>query len=280
MNRCHHLTVDVEEFFHSTALTARIPPARWEGLARRAPRMVDWILERLDERGATATFFVLGWSAEKDPAMVRAIADAGHEVASHGWEHLKVRELGRERFRGSVRRTRGFLEDLTGQAVLGYRAPSFSLTRSMEWALDILIEEGYRYDSSIFPVGIHPGYGDPSAPPAPWEIHRPAGILHEVPPATVVMAGQRLPAAGGAYLRFFPVALVRKALRDAERAGHPGTLFIHPWDLDPEIDPMPLPLHLRLRLFGGAGLARRRLTTLLSEFRFEAVRDGLPALSG
>lgn len=278
MNPRHHLTVDVEEFFHSTALTRRVPPGRWDGLARRAPRMVDWILERLAEREATATFFVLGWSAEKDPRMVRVIAEAGHEVASHGWEHLKVHELGPERFRTSIRRTRRFLEDLTGHPVLGYRAPSFSITRSMGWALDVLVEEGYRYDSSIFPVGIHPGYGDASAPAAPWEIRRPAGVLREVPPATVSMAGQRLPAAGGAYLRFFPVALVRTALREAERAGHAGTLFIHPWDLDPEIEPMPLPLHLRLRLFGGARMARRRLTTLLSEFRFEAVREGLTPL--
>lgn len=278
MSTRHHLTVDVEEFFHSTALTRRVPPDRWDGLARRAPRMVDWILERLAERGATATFFVLGWSAEKDPQMVRAIAAAGHEVASHGWEHLKVSELGPERFRTSVRRTRRFLEDLTGRPVLGYRAPSFSITRSMGWALDVLVEEGYRYDSSIFPVGIHPGYGDASAPTGPWDIRRPGGILREVPPATVAMAGQRLPAAGGAYLRFFPVALVRTALREAERAGHAGTLFIHPWDLDPEIQPMPLPLHLRLRLFGGAAMARRRLTTLLSEFRFEAVGEGLTPL--
>lgn len=275
MSSPHHLTVDVEEFFHSTALTARVPPTRWNGLSRRAPLMVDWILERLAERDATATFFVLGWSAEKDPAMVRAIADAGHEVASHGWEHLKVPELGPERFRTSIRRTRHFLEDLTGHPVLGYRAPSFSITRHMGWALDVLIEEGYRYDSSIFPVGIHPGYGDASAPAAPWEIHRPGGTLREVPPATVGVGGRRLPAAGGAYLRFFPVALVRRALREAERAGHPGTLFVHPWDLDPEIDSMPLPLHLRLRLFGGAGLARGRLVTLLSEFRFGAVREGL-----
>lgn len=273
----HHLTVDVEEFFHSTALTTLVPAARWENLPRRAPLMVDWILERLAEREASATFFVLGWLAEREPAMVRAIAQAGHELAGHTWDHRKVTEQTPAEFRTSVRRTRDLLESLGGQPVRGFRAPSFSIGPGMEWALDVLLEEGHLYDSSLFPIAVHPGYGYPSAPRDPHTIDRPLGALTEVPPLTLGVGRLRLPAAGGAYLRFFPYALVRTALRQAEARGVPGTVYVHPWDLDPDIERLRLPPLLTLRLHGGAARARRRLVRLLAEFRFTSIARSLEA---
>lgn len=279
MSAPHHLTVDVEEFFHSTTLTELVPQARWNAMPRRAPEVVDWLLAELEGRGACATFFVLGWLAEREPAMVERIARAGHEVAGHTWDHRKVTEQSPEEFRISVRRTRDLLEDLTGAPVFGFRAPSFSIGPGMEWALDVLLEEGHRYDSSLFPISMHPGYGYPGAERDVHVIERPAGPITEVPPLTLQMGTVRVPAAGGAYLRFFPYALVRAGLRQAERRGVPGTVYLHPWDLDPGIERIPLaPLHA-LRLHGGTRAARRRLLRLLDEFRFTSIARSL-ALDG
>jgi polysaccharide deacetylase family protein (PEP-CTERM system associated) len=271
----HHLTVDVEEFFHSTTLAKLVPQARWDAMPRRAPIVVDWLLERLDAADATATFFVLGWLAEREPDVVRAIAGAGHEVASHGWDHRKITDQSPEEFRHSLRRTRDLLESLSGQPVRGFRAPSFSIGPGMEWAFDVLLEEGHTYDSSLFPISVHPGYGYPAASRDPDTLQRPGGCLVEIPPLTLGVGPSRLPAAGGAYLRFFPYALVRTALRQAERRGVPGTIYVHPWDLDPDIARLPLrPLHT-LRLHGGAGRARKRLVRLLAEFRFTSIARSL-----
>jgi polysaccharide deacetylase family protein (PEP-CTERM system associated) len=271
----HHLTVDVEEFFHSTTLATHVPQERWETMPRRAPIVVDWLLERLDAADATATFFVLGWLAEREPDVVRAIARAGHEVASHGWDHRKVTDQSPEELRHSLCRTRDLLESLSGQPVRGFRAPSFSIGPGMEWAFDVLIEEGHTYDSSLFPISVHPGYGYPSASRDPDTLRRPGGSLIEIPPLTLGVGPTRLPAAGGAYLRFFPYALVRTALRQAERRGAPGTIYVHPWDLDPDIARLPLrPLHT-LRLHGGAARARKRLVRLLAEFRFTSIARSL-----
>jgi polysaccharide deacetylase family protein (PEP-CTERM system associated) len=273
----HHLTIDVEEFFHSTALARLVPPERWETFPRRAPLVVRWLLERLAAHDATATFFVLGWLAEREPGVVRSIAQAGHEVASHGWDHRKVTEQTPEEFRGSIRRTRDLLESLTGQPVRGFRAPSFSIGPGMEWALDVLLEEGHLYDSSLFPISVHPGYGYPGAPPDVHAIEREGGVITEVPPLTLRVGPTRLPAAGGAYLRFFPYALVRTALRQAERRGVPGTVYLHPWDVDPDVERIPLPPLLTLRLHGGAARARKRLERLLTDFRFTSIARSLEA---
>jgi polysaccharide deacetylase family protein (PEP-CTERM system associated) len=271
----HHFTVDVEEFFHSTALTERVPAERWDDFPRRAPQVVDWLLDLLDESGSRATFFVLGWMADREPELVRAIAARGHEIAGHSWDHRKVTDQSADEFRESMRRTKSTLEDLTGTPVLGFRAPSFSIRPGVEWALDVLLEEGYRYDSSLFPIAVHPGYGYPDAQVDPYVIERAAGSILEVPPLTLAVLGRRLPAAGGAYLRFFPLALARAALRQAERRGEPGTIYVHPWDLDPEVERIPLPRLLTLRLHGGARRARSRVARLLEEFDFKPIADTL-----
>ncbi|HSG08119.1 MAG TPA: XrtA system polysaccharide deacetylase [Longimicrobiales bacterium] len=263
----------MEEYFHATAMEPFIPPSRWESIPRRCPQLIDRILEHLDEHGVRATFFVLGWLAEKEPAMVRAIANGGHEIASHGWSHRRVTHLEPETFREEVRRSRSLLEDLSGGPVVGFRAPSFSILPGYEWAFDVLIEEGYRYDSSVFPVRVHPTYGYPNASRDPYVLDRPSGRLAEVPPATLRVAGVNLPSAGGAYLRFFPVALVRAALVSAGRRDAPGTIYVHPWEFDREMPPTPGPWVTRLRMNGGIGQMERRVGSLTKRFRFLPMRE-------
>jgi len=274
----HHFTVDVEEFFHPTAMEPFIPMEAWDGLPRRSPELLPRILDRLAEHDVRGTFFVLGWLAEREPEMVKGIAAAGHEIASHGWSHRRVTHMDREQFRDEVRRSKALLEDLTGEPVSGYRAPSFSILPGLEWAFDTLLEEAYRYDSSIFPVRVHPSYGYPDAKPDPHVLDRPAGRLAEVPPATLAVWGLRLPAAGGAYLRFFPVALMHAALTAAQRRGEPGTLYVHPWEFDRDMPRVPGPWLTQLRMRGGIRHTWRRVGSLTRRHRFRPMRQTVEAL--
>ncbi len=274
----HHFTVDVEEFFHPTAMEPFLPSAEWDTLPRRCPELVPRILDFLAAREVRATFFVLGWLAQREPDLVKAIATAGHEVASHGWSHRRVTHLTPEEFRDEVRNSRALLEDLVGERVDGYRAPSFTILPGLEWAFDVLLEEGYRYDSSVFPVRVHPTYGYPDAKRDPHVLERAAGPLVEVPPATLQVGGLVLPAAGGAYLRFFPVALVKSALAAAERRAEPGTVYIHPWEFDTKMPPLPGPWLTRLRMRGGIRHTWRRVGALTRRFRFRPVRETAQAL--
>ena len=275
----HHFTVDVEEYFHSSALERLIPSARWDGLNRRAPLLVRRLLDRMDTFGVRGTFFILGWLAGREPDLVKEIAGRGHEVASHGWDHKRVTQQSAGAFRDSVRRTKHLLEDLVGQEVLGFRAPSFSIVPGKEWALDVLLDEGYRYDSSLFPIKQHPSYGYPEGERDPYWIIRPPGRIAEIPPATLRFLGTNLPAAGGAYFRLLPYALIRGALRSAQDRGVPGTFFIHPWELDQERPKhVVLPPLVRLRLFGGRGRAWSRLDRLFGEFHFRPISHTLVAM--
>lgn len=272
----HHISIDVEEFFHSTLLVEKVRQDRWSSFPRRASLIVPWILEQLDAAGSKATFFVLGWTAEQDPDLVREIAEAGHEIAAHSWRHRRVDGISPEEFRESIRRTKYLLEDLSGRPVLGYRAPSFSISPGCEWAFDILLEEGYRYDSSVFPIDFGPGYGNRGASRDPFWIKRPAGTLYEVPLLTLRFLGRCFPAAGGGYLRLMPFSLVEGALRQVEARGMPGTLYIHPWDLDPGLQPLEeLSPLLKTRLHAGVGRARRRLTRLIERYPSRIIADTL-----
>jgi len=271
----HHCSVDVEEYFQVNAFERFVPPALWAGLESRVAGGVERLLDLLARYEARATFFVVGWVAERHRAVVGAIARAGHEVAAHGWDHVRVDTQSRSEFRAGVRRIKYRLEDLTGAPVLGFRAPSFSITRGREWALDILIEEGYRYDSSLFPVR-RPGYGYRGGPRDPYWLNRPAGRIREVPPATLRWCGVNLPAAGGAYLRFFPHQFVRAALRQAERRGAPATIYIHPWEVDPGQPRLTVPRLTGIRHYTGLESAAAKLERLLAEFRFRAIADALP----
>ncbi len=278
MTGYHHFTVDVEECFHAYALQRWIPEARWAEHPRRSPGVIARLLDRLDEAGARGTFFVVGWLAEREPAMVRAIAERGHELGSHTWRHRLVTAETPESFRASVARTKRLLEDLTGQEVLGFRAPSWSIVPGLEWAFDVLLEEGYRYDASLFPIRHHPDYGYPGAEEDPFWIERPAGRILEVPATTARLIGRTLPAAGGAYFRLLPSALVRAGLRQAQARGRPGTFYIHPWELDRYVPRVRMDRVSRLRTFAGAGGTWRKLSALLEGFAFGRVDATLEAM--
>lgn len=268
----HHFTVDVEEYFHASALASVAPASRWENLESRVEASTMTLLELLAERRARATFFVLGWVAERRKRLVRALAAAGHEVASHGWDHRLITDSRPAEFRESVRRSRAVLEEVAGAPVRGFRAPSYSIVRGCEWALDVLVEEGYRYDSSLFPVRRR-GYGYAAGAREPHWIERPAGRLYELPPATLRRAGASLPAGGGAYFRLLPYALVRAALLEHERRGVPGTFYIHPWELDAGQPRLAVSRLTRIRHYGGLAGTLPRLRRLLAEFRFRSIAE-------
>ncbi len=270
----HHFTVDVEEYYQVSSLEPYVPRESWDRMQSRVAVGTDQLLELLAAAGTKATHFVLGCVAERSPEVVRRIAAAGHEIASHGWDHRRVTEQTPEQFRASVRRTKAFLEDLTGQTVLGFRAPSFSIVEGREWALDILLEEGYTYDSSLFPVQRR-GYGYASGARDPHWLERPGGRLAELPPATLRRLGRNLPAGGGGYLRLLPFALVRGAFADAEARGVPTTFYIHPWELDPDQPRLAVSWKTRIRHYGGLARTRDRIGQLLATFRFGPIRDSL-----
>jgi polysaccharide deacetylase family protein (PEP-CTERM system associated) len=270
----HHFTVDVEEYFQVSALEPYVERSSWEQVRPRIEIGQRILLDLLEEHDARGTFFVLGWIARQHPEIVRAIVESGHEIASHGWGHERITTLTPEQFRQSIRDSKRELEDLAGCPVLGYRAPSFSIVRGAEWAFDILLEEGYSYDSSLFPVR-RAGYGYVGGGRDPYDIDRRGGKLREVPPTTVRCANTLLPAAGGAYLRLLPFALVRAGLRSAERRGVPGTFYIHPWELDPDQPRLPVDMKTRIRHYGGLRRTAPRIRRLLTEFAFQPIADTL-----
>jgi polysaccharide deacetylase family protein (PEP-CTERM system associated) len=266
----HYFTVDVEEYFHANALESVAPRTQWERMPCRLEQTIPVLLEQLRRSETTGTFFVLGWVARRSPQVVREIAEAGHEVASHGYWHRRVTGLSPAEFRDDVRDSKHALEDLVGRPVYGYRAPSFSIVPGLEWAFDILLEEEFRYDSSVFPIR-RPGYGYPDAPRDPHAIQRPNGTLDEYPLATTVFAGMTLPAAGGGYLRQLPLALIRRAFREATARGAPATFYVHPWEIDPGQPRLPVSAITRLRHYRGLSRTLGRIERLLREFRFTSI---------
>jgi polysaccharide deacetylase family protein (PEP-CTERM system associated) len=270
----HHFTVDVEEYFQVSALERAVTRAQWDVLPSRVAESTRRLAELLAARSARGTWFVLGWVAERHPDLVKELAAAGHEVASHGWDHRRVTMQGPDEFRDSVRRTKALLEDQTGQPVLGYRAPSYSIVPGREWALDILIEEGYRYDSSLFPVRRR-GYGFPGGLQDTHVLERPAGALTEVPPSTLQVGRLNVPAGGGGWFRLLPYALTQAAFRQAERRGTPATFYIHPWEIDPDQPRMAVDRLTRIRHYGGLARTAGRLERLLARYRFQPIAETL-----
>lgn len=270
----HLFSIDVEEHFQVSAFDRVLSRDDWDAQPSRVERNTDLLLELLARHDATATFFTLGWVAERHPDLIRRIAAAGHELASHGWWHRKVTSLSPDDFREEIRASKRVLEDLVGRPVLGYRAPSFSIVPGGEWAFDVLLEEGYRYDSSLFPIR-RPDYGYPAAPPHPHDIVRPAGTLLEIPLATRLMFGIRLPAAGGGYLRQAPLSWTRGAFRSLGAAGTPGMFYIHPWEVDPGQPRLPVGALTRFRHYRGLHRVVPQLEQLLGEFRFSSVERWL-----
>lgn len=266
----HLFTVDVEEHFHVSAFEGLVPRSEWDGLESRVERNVDVLLDLLARHDTHATFFTVGWVARKHPGLVRHIAAAGHEIASHTQLHRRVSRLTPDEFRADIRECKCALEDASGTVVRGFRAPTFSIRPGGEWAFDVLLEEGHTYDSSLFPIR-RPDYGYPSAPPVPHLIHRPAGTLLELPLATTTVAGARLPAAGGGYLRQLPFGLIRRAFREHLARGVPGMFYVHPWEIDPDQPRIAAPWLTRIRHYGGLRRTLPRLERLLAEFRFTSV---------
>ena len=276
----HFFTVDVEEHFHVSAFEGIVRREQWDEQPSRVERNVDRLLELLAHHDALATFFIVGWVARRQPTLVRRIADAGHEIASHSYWHRRVNLLPPEVFRADIRECKQVLEDAVGRPVYGFRAPSFSIRPGTEWAFDVLLEEGHRYDSSLFPIK-RPDYGYPAASPEPHLIKRESGTLLEVPMATTSFGSLRLPAAGGGYLRHFPLAIIRRALREHARRGIPAMTYIHPWEIDPDQPRFQVPLLTRLRHYRGLGHTFARLDKLMAGARFTSVAKyfDIPALA-
>ena len=226
------MTVDVEDYFQVQAFAAAVPRADWPSFPRRVEANVDRLLALFDRFTVRATFFTLGWVAERHPEMVRRIVAGGHELASHGYDHRPVYEFDAGGFRQDVGRTRRLLEDIGGVRVIGYRAPTFSIGARTRWAHAALTAEGYQYSSSIYPVR-HDLYGAPDAPRIP---HRPqSGALWEFPMSTTRMLGRNLPCSGGGYFRLLPYAVFRRGLARINRTeATPGVFYTHPWEIDPE----------------------------------------------
>jgi polysaccharide deacetylase family protein (PEP-CTERM system associated) len=273
----HFFTVDVEEYFQVRALRSVVLRDEWLSHPSRVAKSVDELLACLDRHNVRGTFFLLGWIAKHHPEVARNISNAGHEIASHGFWHEQVTALDRAEFLDDVQSSKCELEDVTGTAVLGYRAPSFSIIPGWEWAFDVLIEAGYRYDSSLFPIHRR-GYGYPSAARTPHVIQRPCGTLAEFPLATTKIFGYPVPAAGGGYLRQFPLAVIRRAFREASERGESATFYIHPWEIDPG-QPRLAVSHLnRIRHYRGLDGALDRIERLLDEFSFSDIASYLTAM--
>jgi polysaccharide deacetylase family protein (PEP-CTERM system associated) len=270
----HHFTVDVEEYFQVSALDPYVPRDRWDTFESRLLPAVERLLDLMSAANATGTFFVLGWAADRVRSIVPLIRAGGHEIASHGWDHRRVPGQTPDQFRTSVRRAKVLLEDQAGTRVRGFRAPSFSILPGFEWALDVLIEEGHDYDSSLFPIR-RSGYGYPSAPADPYVFKRPGGSIVEFPLTTLKRFGARVPAAGGGYFRLLPYGLTATALADCERRGAPGTFYIHPWEWDPGQPRLPVSPLTRIRHYGGLHRTWPRLERLLSQFRFTSLESTL-----
>ena len=268
--RLHLFTVDVEDYFQVVAFEGVVKRDRWDSYPSRVESNTDRLLDLLAAHSVRGTFFTLGWVARKHPGLIRRIVDQGHEIASHGDWHRRVTLMSRQECLAELQDSKAALEDASGQPCLGFRAPSFSIVPGVEWAFDLLLEAGYRYDSSLFPIR-RPDYGYPGVPVAPFWIHRPAGTLLELPLATFGLAGMRLPAAGGGYLRQFPAGFVRRAFREAERDGRPGMFYVHPWEVDPDQPRIPCGALTAVRHYRNIHLMLPRMERLLAEFRFSSV---------
>lgn len=270
------LSFDVEEYFQVSNFETLIPRESWDEYPSRVVESTRRILELLDGAGVRATFFVLGWVAERHPDLVREIHGCGHEIASHGYWHRLVYSNTPAEFREDVLRARTVLDEICGAEPRGYRAPSFSITPQSAWALSILADTGHDYDSSVFPV-THPRYGWKGSDPYPHRrVLDDESTLWEFPPTTAPFVGsRRLPAAGGAYLRLLPLGLIRRGVRSANREGRPGILYLHPWEFDPDQPRLQVGRLTRIRHYGNLGRTAARLRQLLDEFEFGTAREVL-----
>lgn len=263
------MTIDVEDYFQVSAFASLIPRKSWETISCRVERNIDRILSLLDEKQAKATFFTLGWIAERYPSMVKHIVSNGHELASHGWAHQRVSDQKPQEFLDDIVRSKALLEDISGQQILGYRAPSFSIGSNTLWALDLLEESGYRYSSSIYPIH-HDHYGMPSAPRFAFYPKNNGGLL-EVPVTTVCLFNRNIPAGGGGYFRLWPYAFSHWLLQRLNRLENRSAIFyFHPWEIDYE-QPRQQGLNVKTRFRHYVNLRRMegRVKALTRDFSWD-----------
>jgi peptidoglycan-N-acetylglucosamine deacetylase len=265
----HALSFDIEDWFHMVAIDAVADSSKWPNLPSLVERYTDQILETLQTGGVRATFFMLGWVADRYPRITRQIADGGHEIACHSYWHKRVDQMTPNEFRDDTRRTLDILEQQTGGPILGYRAPSFSITPGAEWALDVLRELGFTYDASLFPAPRgHGGY------PCPQEVHdftaTPSGEpLRELPMSILRWGKLKLAFSGGGYMRLLPAWLIRHGFDTFERARTPVVVYLHPRDFAPDCPRVPMPPHRRFKSYVGLGSTQRKLEMLLRNYRFD-----------
>ena len=269
------LTIDVEDYFHVTNFEGLIDRGNWDLMPLRVEESTMRALELLAAHDAKATFFVLGWVAERMKRLVREIRDAGHEVASHGYAHRLAYDMTPDEFRADARRSKAVIEDAAGEKVNGYRATSYSFVKGNLWCLKVLAEEGFSYDSSIFPV-YHDRYGIPGWDRFPKAVRQDGHTLYEVPPSTLRVLGYNLPMAGGGYLRLFPAWFTAGCIRSINRFEKmPAVVYLHPWEFDPGQPRLKTSRLRGFRHYNGLRSTERKVSYLLRNFRFGSIRQAI-----
>jgi polysaccharide deacetylase family protein (PEP-CTERM system associated) len=268
------LTIDVEDYFHVSGFDRCVSRRQWDDFPSRVSGSTLRVLDRLAEAGVSGTFFILGWVAERHPALVRAVHAAGHEIGCHSYSHHLVYEQTPEMFRSDLRLARLILEDIIGERVVAYRAPSFSIVERSLWAMDILLEEGFLFDSSIYPTH-HDRYGLAGTPLHPHCIERAGGSIWEFPPPVWQVMNYPLPIGGGGYFRLYPYGLTRRGLRAVNAAGRPFAVYLHPWEFDPQQPRLRPGMMRAIRHYVGLRRTEERLMRLLKDFRFGTLTQAL-----
>ncbi len=268
------LTVDVEDYFHVEAFAKTIDRREWGNYAPRVERNTRRLLDLFSSFDVHGTFFVLGWVADRHPDLVRTIRDAGHEIASHGYDHRMITGISLDEFREDTARSKRVLENITGTAVMGYRAPTFSIVKNTAWAYPILMEQGYVYSSSVYPIR-HDRYGWPEFGVAPRKmVEQEGGIgIWEIPLSVASFRFGNIPFGGGGYLRAYPLAITKALFTRCLKSHRFGVVYIHPWEIDEAQPVVPAPLRNRIRHHIGIARMEGKLAELLRSFRFCAVRD-------
>jgi polysaccharide deacetylase family protein (PEP-CTERM system associated) len=268
------LTFDIEEYFHAEVFARTLSPEEWPSLASRVVDTTERLLDILDYADVRATFFVLGWIADRYPTLVQDIAGRGHEIACHGYGHQMIHRQSRLEFAKDLQQAKTAIEDAAGVAVIGYRAPTFSVVRETLWSLEILWEAGFLYDSSIFPIA-HDRYGIPDAPRFPHRVPITNGHgIAEFPLSTISVLGRRLPVAGGGYFRLLPYRVTRRAIQHLnDRERQPAIVYLHPWEMDVHQPRVRVGWLSRFRHSVNTHSTEGKLRRLLSDFRFAPVRD-------
>jgi polysaccharide deacetylase family protein (PEP-CTERM system associated) len=274
------LTVDVEDYFHVSAFAGSIERDQWDSLECRVEANTRRLLALFDKAAVSGTFFMLGWVADRYPGLVREIVAGGHELACHGYSHRLIYTQAQREFREETLRAKKLLEDVGGVPVNGYRAASYSITSRSTWAISVLVEAGFRYDSSIVPVK-HDLYGMRGARAHPYRMRLAGGqTLVEFPPSTIELAGLRIPIAGGGYFRLFPYWFSRWAMNRVNACdGQPFSFYLHPWEIDPAQPRIDAPLKSRFRHYNNLDKCEARLCRLLKDFRFAPMQSVLDAMS-